>query len=364
MQCVKKLLIIFAVIAVLVVAVGGYLWYSFSQPLYKPGMVREEKNLRGPLTPPEQTAGGNFWTVEEDIQLYHFSQGEGRNVLIVHGGPGYPFRDPWPGLQPLATRYKFHYYDQRGCGKSTRPIDTFSSTNYSKNVNTLDKALGIGAQIADIERIRHALGEEKLILIGHSWGGFLASLYAAEFPDNVEALILVAPADMLVMSQDQGGGLFEEVRARLPDEMQEEYAAFMDEYFDFGSIFAKSDADLMALNRKFGEYYMIAIFGTDYMTEIEEGPSGQSENGGWMVQAQYFSLGLQHDYRGAMKVVEAPVLVIHGADDLQPEEVTRVYVEAFPNATLSVIKGAEHEPYADQPEAFASVVSAFLNELE
>ena len=55
-----KLLIAFAVIAILAVAVGGYLWYSFSQPLYKPGMVREEKNLRGPLAPPEQTAGDDF----------------------------------------------------------------------------------------------------------------------------------------------------------------------------------------------------------------------------------------------------------------------------------------------------------------
>jgi proline iminopeptidase len=191
------IIVVLAVVGLLVVA-GVFFWYQMQQPLYKPGLVREGKNLRAPLTPPEQTGDEDFWQVEDDIQLYHFAAGEGRNVLIVHGGPGYPYRQPWTGLEPLSKNYQFHYYDQRGCGRSTRPIDTFASSNYFQNVQTLDKTLGLGAQVADIERIRQILGEEKLILIGHSWGAFLASLYVAEFPENVEAVIFVAPAPMLV----------------------------------------------------------------------------------------------------------------------------------------------------------------------
>lgn len=68
-------------------------------------------------------------------------------------------------------------------------------------MTTLEQTLGLGAQIADIERIRRLLGDEKLILMGHAWGGFLALLYAAEFPDRIDALILVFPADVLVMPQ-------------------------------------------------------------------------------------------------------------------------------------------------------------------
>lgn len=90
------------------------------------------------------------------------------------------------GLENLKKDYRFIYYHQRGCGHSTRPIDTFKSQNFMQNVTVLNKVLGLSAQLADIERIRRILGHERLILVGHSYGGFLASLYAAEFPEHVE----------------------------------------------------------------------------------------------------------------------------------------------------------------------------------
>ena len=349
----KTIIIITSILVVLVIAGGAYLWYMMQQPLYKPGMVRAETNLRASLVPPEQAEDPPVWRVEDDIDLFHFAQGEGRNVLIVHGGPGLPYTEPWIGLEPLTETYRFHYYDQRGCGKSPRPFDAFVSTNYYENMTALEQTLGLGAQIADIERIRRLLGDEKLILIGHSWGGFLASLYAAEFPNNVDALILVSPADALVMPQ-QSGGLFELVKQRLPADRQADFDAFVQEHLDFGAIFAKSEADLVALNQEFGRYYQAVI-------DIPLPEQGQP--GGWMVQAMYFSMGQRHDYRQALKAVTAPVLVIHGADDLQTEETTRLYVETFPNTSIQVIEAAGHFSFLEQPVAFAEIVGNFLASL-
>ncbi len=187
-----------AVVLTLILSIGGF-WYTSTQPLYKPGMVRDGKNLNAPLTPPDQPSNSKAWLVEPGIELAHFSVGNGRNVLIIHGGPGEPFSQPITGLDPLTSEFRFHYYDQRGCGNSTRPVDHFESKNVYANMLALDQSLGLGAQIADIERIRRILGDDKLILIGHSWGGFLASLYAAEIPEHVEALILISPANTLVM---------------------------------------------------------------------------------------------------------------------------------------------------------------------
>ena len=354
----KKILIIggivFLILCLLVAAVGGYFWYAMGQPLYKPGMVRAEKNLRAPLTPPAQSGGEGYWTVEEDIQLYHFSAGEGRNVLVVHGGPGIPPVKIWPGLKPLTDAYRFHYYDQRGCGQSTRPFDTFSSPNYYENMTTLERTLGMGAQLADIERIRQILGEEKLILIGHSYGGFMASLYAAEFPERVEALILIAPANTLLMPIE-GPDLFDAVRERLPQDKQTEFDAYMEDYFDFQSIFTKSEDELVAQNNRFGAYYVSVL--NDPLPRV-------GRVGGWMVPAMYMSTGLRHDYRDALKTVEAPVLVIHGSNDLQTEAQSRTYADLFPNATFRVIEGAEHFPFHNQPDVFARVVEEFLNELD
>ena len=150
--------------------------------------------------------------------------------------------------------------------------------------------------------------------------------------------------------------LYEDVRKRLPEDMQEEYAAYIEEYLDYKNIFDKSEADLIALNERFAKYYLTAI-------EATPSPEQGAKGGGWMVHAMFFSMGLQHDYRDALKDVGVPVLVIHGADDLQTEQVSRIYSDTFPNARFTVIEDAGHMIFTDQPAESATVVSGFLSEL-
>jgi proline iminopeptidase len=353
----KTIFILSGSILLAIIVTAGSFWYMSTQPLYKPGMVREIKTS---LTPPNQPTGSETWLVEPGIELTHFAVGEGRNILIIHGGPGQPFVQPMSGLEPLTSEFRFHYYDQRGCGESTRPIDRFESKNTYENMMTLDKTLGLGTQIADIERVRQILGDDKLILIGHSWGGFLASLYAAEFPEHAEALILISPANTLVMPQpDAESDLFAAVRAKLPADQQAGFDAFMREYFDFKTLFQKSEADLVAMNEQFGKYYL-QIMDVDVNTEWPE----QGKPGGWMVWAMYISMGQRHDYRNALKNIDVPVLIIYGADDLQSEAATRLYVDAFPNAEFAVIENASHFSFEEQPDQFAAIVKSFLEEIE
>jgi proline iminopeptidase len=358
----KTILIITGTLVLIIVILAGGFWYMSTQPLYRPGMVRAGKNLSASLTPPSQPADSETWLVEPGIELSHFDSGQGRNFLVIHGGPGQPFTQPVRGLELLSGDFRFHYYDQRGCGESTRPFDRFDSPNTYENMGRLDRTLGLGTQIADIERIRQILGDEKLILIGHSWGGFLASLYAAEFPEHVEALILVSPANTLIMPQpDADSDLFASVRANLPADEQAEFDAFMKEYFDFGSLFEKTEADLVAMNQKFGEYY-IKIIDADAPEKDSNLPE-QGRPGGWMVWAQYVSMGQRHDYSQALKDVTVPVLVIHGADDLQSESASRIYADAFPNAEFVVIQNASHFSFEQQPDEFANVVTNFLDSI-
>jgi proline iminopeptidase len=355
----KTILIISGTLVLIIAILGGGFWHMTTQPLYRPGMVRVGENLSAPLTPPSQPIESDTWLVEPDIELAHFSAGEGRNVLIVHGGPGEPFTKPMSGLESLTGDYRFHYYDQRGCGESSRPIDRFVSSNTYENMTRLDRTLGLGAQIADIERIRHILGDDKLILIGHSWGGFLASLYAAEFPEHVEALVLVSPANVLIMPQpDSDSDLFASVRAELSPEEQAEFDVFMEEYFNFNGLFSKSEVDLIAMNEKFGEYYIKTVD----VTEMDSG--SRPRPGGWMVWAQYISMGQRHDYSKALKDVNIPVLVIHGAIDLQSESASRLYSDAFPNAVFAVIQDASHFSFEQQPEQFAQLVGDFISNLK
>mgnify|MGYP001029504815 CR=1 FL=1 len=352
----KKMLIGLLIVLVLILGGVAILWYWVGKPLYEPGMVRAGRNLRSSLDAPAQSPDADFWTVEPDIKLHHYSVGTGQSILVVHGGPGYPIAKPWGGLAGLTERYRFIFFDQRGCGKSTRPVDRFPPQNYFQNLTTLEKTLGLGAQIADIERIRRILGQERLILFGHSFGALLASLYAAEFPEKVQALVLVAPASVLVMPAEDGG-LFEVIGNRLPEEKKRQYDDFLKAYLDFGGIFAKSEAELAKMNREIAEYYVAALGNQGTAMPRADELEG---NGGWMVQAIYFSMGRRHDYRAALKSVNAPVLVIHGERDLQPEKASRIYAEAFPNSRFHLIRNAGHFCFDDQPQLFASAVSKFL----
>ena len=298
-----------------------------------------------------------FWNVDEGIQLYHFSHGKGKAALVIHGGPGFPYRNPWPGLESLTDEYEFVYYDQRGCGNSTRPIDSFETGGFRVNFASLANALGLMTQVSDIERIRKILGQEKLILIGRSFGAFIATMYAIDHPERIEALILVAPANVLVMPQEDGG-LFETMKLHLPDRMQQSFSEFLGRYFDFSSIFSETEADLISLNCEIMPYYTEAaankgfIVVPDYSCEII---------GGWMVQGIYLTMGMQYDHRPRLKVVEAPVLVLHGSKDLQTEAASRIYSDAFPDATFRVIENAGHFMFNDYPDEFGKVVRQFLS---
>lgn len=219
----------------------------------------------------------------------------------------------------------------------------------------LEQTLGISAQLADIERIRGILGQEELILVGHCFGGFLASLYAAEFPEYVEGMVLVAPAKVLVLPQKEGG-IFEEVRVRLPEDMREEYDAFLSDYLSFGDIFSESEADLAAMNERLTEYYEVATGA--------QAPE-QGETAGWDVKAIYVSIGKRHDYRDSLQAVKAPVLVVHGPEDIyQLKGASRSYAGAFLEAESRLVEDAGHFPFYAQPDLFARVVGEFLGESE
>jgi proline iminopeptidase len=103
----KIILIVIASVVALAAIAGGLFWYYMGKPLYEPGMLRAGSNLRAPLTPPAQAGDARMWTVEPDIQLRHFSEGKGKNVLIIHGGPGTPYLQPWTGLAPLTGSSSF-----------------------------------------------------------------------------------------------------------------------------------------------------------------------------------------------------------------------------------------------------------------
>jgi proline iminopeptidase len=346
-------LLIYGVPLVVLAAVGlSYAWQSMTGPLYRPGDVRAGK-VAEPLAP--ATDSGGRWLVAPNIELYHFESGTGTPILTVHGGPGFPPTQPWRAAPLLADRFRLIYYHQRGCGQSTRPISSFPGPNMYGNMRQLNQSLGLGAQVADIERIRGILGVDKLILIGHSFGADLAAFYAAEFPEHIRALVYVAPADLVVMPNPDSD-LFSLVRQRLPAGMRPEYEAYMTEYLDFGRAFRRTEAESSAFYGRFANYYGAA-------TGLHAPESSDASAAGFVPLAAFCGMGKHHDYSAALRAIHAPVLVIHGANDLQPESASRHFAAYFGGSRFVTVEGAGHFVFDDRPQEFAAAVRGFLTDL-
>ena len=349
----RKMIWIGAGVLVLLLAViAGVAWYWMMGPMYRPGDVRAGRNVAEPLTPLAQ--GGSRWTVAPGIELHHFEQGSGPEILTEHGGPGFPPTEPWAAGRVLGERYKLIYYHQRGCGLSTRPIASFTDRNQYANMQLLNRTLGFPAQIADIERIRRILGQDKLVLMGHSFGAMTAALYATEFPEHVKALVFVAPANLTVLPV-KGDDLFALVRRRLPASMKDEYERYLTEYFDFRGAFTRTEPQSSEFYGRFGKYYFAASGAM---------PAGSDSAGaGYVPLAAYLGMGKHHDYTAAFHGVTAPVLVIHGGGDLQTEATSRAFGQLFPNSRFVAVAGASHFVFNDRPEEFAAAVRGFLDPL-
>jgi len=140
--------------------------------------------------PPEVPPGSGTWHLPDGGSLaygaVHAADGApgATPVVVLHGGPGVPdTAGPLRVLGPLAEAgHDVWAYDQRGTGRSSRLTDPRGYTT----------ALGV----ADLEHVHERIGAERLILVGHSYGAYLAAAYIAEHPDRVERAVFLSPGDL------------------------------------------------------------------------------------------------------------------------------------------------------------------------
>ena len=110
------------------------------------------------------------------VQLFYEEVGAGPSTLVMHGGLGIDHTS-YRSLDPLATSLHLVYYDHRGNGRSSRPDEAEL---------TMKDWADDGAALA-----RHVVGSDPVVVIGHSFGGFIAQEMAIRHGDVVRALILV-----------------------------------------------------------------------------------------------------------------------------------------------------------------------------
>src|SRR5436305_14821042 len=104
-------------------------------------------------------------TVElNGVRLYTRRVGHGPPVVVLHGGPGAHHDYLLPQYDHLAEGGRtLLYYDQRGGGRSPVPRDV---------------PVGWREPVLDLAALRGRWAVGRLTVVGYSWGGLLALLYA------------------------------------------------------------------------------------------------------------------------------------------------------------------------------------------
>ncbi|MBE5104865.1 alpha/beta hydrolase [Bacillus thuringiensis] len=115
-------------------------------------------------------------------KLYVETHGNPKNnpVLYLHGGPGESCYDfSFHQAEKLKGSLYVIMLDQRGVCRS--------------EIITEEESFGLNDLVEDCEEIRKLLQIEKWSVIGHSFGGYLALLYASIYPNSIEKIIFEGP---------------------------------------------------------------------------------------------------------------------------------------------------------------------------
>jgi len=113
-----------------------------------------------------------------ELYIKTFGNISSKPLIFLHGGPGYNSSNFEAITAMKLSKYDFFVivYDRRGEGRST---ENDAKYNYEQTFN-------------DLLDIYKQYNIEKSILVGHSFGGIIATLFAEKYPQNVESIVYVS----------------------------------------------------------------------------------------------------------------------------------------------------------------------------
>ena len=156
---------------------------------------REEKYIEEPgnLVPKTVVEDVSLPSITlNNVKLHSEAFGNPANTMIVavHGGPGGDYRYMLNCKELAEKGYYVVFYDQRGSGLSQR----LNKEEYTKKG---EEALEqIYKELKGVIEHYRISSTQKVILLGHSWGGILASAFVGKYPNLISGLIVCEPGGL------------------------------------------------------------------------------------------------------------------------------------------------------------------------
>jgi len=268
-------------------------------------------------------------------ELYCKIIGEGRPILFIHGGPGLVHNYFLPYMERLLPYgYQLVFYDQRGNGKSP----AFNPDSIKLDVF-----------IQDIESIREKLGVDKLVLFGHSFGGYLAYLYALKYPEHVDAIIGCDVGPLTEKGNQEFSASWKNQLEQIDIKSIKKMPGMTEAAKGMPDDFLKITAN------RFYDKTVLADFIVNSRTEFMN--LAQAEE---VQNRLYREMEKTLLYQKEYQKPKAYALFIHGAEDPIPVYSSEHWVKIF-NARLEIISGSNHFPFVEKTDEVARIVNEFLN---
>ena len=286
-----------------------------------------------------------------DIQLFYEEQGKGPALYILTGGPGAPPEDPSHRIMDsLKSFYTCVLLHQRGAGRSN-------------NIPINEKTINIKSYLQDIELLRKKRNDQKIILLGISWGGLLAMNYSVVHPQNVSKLVLLCSAPPSYKIWDV---LFDNQYVRRS-------VAELDSLEFLKNIFSvKTDKELDSLKRvdpankevvAFKNFIAIHIRAMRYdRMKLPDNFEVFFTNFNFqpipLIDKEVMET--KWDITAALKKLNVLALIMYGRQDDQGESTFYLQKECLKNSTMHVIEKCGHLMWEDQPGEFYKTLIHYL----
>jgi len=273
-------------------------------------------------------------------------------LLWLHGGPGSAQMPIRSVTEALERHFVVVHWDQRGAGKSNPP-------DFDPATMTLERFLADAREVTELLRAR--LGEQPLIVLGHSWGTMLGARLVARWPEEYAGYIAVGQQVDTLRGMEVALDWLREVApdselaAMAPDAFRDHalYVRLMQELEAHGGGMNVSIASMLPRALAAPEYRL-----PDYIR--------------WFDGANRGSGPMWADYRARDLIEEVPrmpvpMLVVAGARDMNtPVPLVRDWmdgVEAPEVKRLVIFAESGHAPFLTETGRFVETVVTFGEEV-
>ncbi|HXC56811.1 MAG TPA: alpha/beta hydrolase [Rhizomicrobium sp.] len=250
-------------------------------------------------------------------------------LIVMHGGPGFDHSTMRPYFDRFADSHQVIYIDHRGNGRSTGEPETWSLAQWGDDVKAFCDALGI----------------EKPVVFGQSFGGMVAIAYATRHPQHPAKVVFSSTAARIHLDET-----FAILEAR-------------------GGAEARAAAERFWLrpdDAAFADYVRICMPHYNPPGAVTEGQAAARRRAITKPEVtRHFSLGemLRMDAREALAGVACPALVLAGSyDPITPVSCAREIFDALPPGMrqLEIFEGAGHGIYRDKPDEAEALLRRFF----